>query len=73
MGGGKGRISEFRLQTVRFGARPPRETPGLTSDPRTRFLPNLKVMMTFVLLSLITVLALVLIEGQNQLVGPIRA
>lgn len=29
--------------------------------------------MTLVLLSLITVLALVLVEGQNQLVGPIRA
>jgi hypothetical protein len=30
-------------------------------------------MMILVLISLITVLALVVVEGQNQLVGPIRA
>jgi hypothetical protein len=63
-----------RLRTKPSGVKPdPQQTPGLTLAPQTRFLPNLKVMMTFVLLSLITVLALVLIEGQNQLVGPIRA
>ena len=42
-------------------------------NARAKLLPHLPTAMTLVLLSLISVLALVVIEGQDQLVGTIRA